>query len=815
MMMDALIGLFLALLTLAALYWAWSPIEELEYRLYDLGSGFREKASTAPIAIVAIDDDSIASMGRWPWPRGHIAGMIDVLTRAEAKVIGVDIIYSENDVNQGLLEVRGIIKALDAETLPTKNKPLNDLYERLRESERRLDNDAILMSAIAESNRVVLPLFFILGRTLGGSGDLQDYQRLSSLDAPSGPVAMMARDIVLPIPEFSKHASALGHINLVPDSDGAIRSEPLLIYHGNRLYPSYSLQLALKYLDYDLKDLRIADQVRIGNLRIPTDENSRLLISFNSHFPYYSFIDVADGKIPPAAFKDKIVIVAQSSVGLASMLKTPIGSNVPSWGIIASTVDNILNQDHISRPHWAFPLEAAVIGLFGLFLAFGIPFLKARISAILSLALLIIWIIAGVYLLMTKGYWIKVMYPTALLIVGYIVMVSTRYFLTEQTKDRMEADSVETNKMLGLTFQGQGMLDLAFDKFMKCPVEDKSVQELLYNLGLDFERKRQFNKAVAVYEHIARVGRFKDIKEKIKRLKQADETVILKSGGRKEATVILDSTDTKPTLGRYTILKELGRGAMGTVFLGKDPRINREVAIKTLRYEDVDEGELADVKNRFFREAEAAGKLSHPNIVTIYDVGEDYDIAYMAMELLDGTDLSKYCRNDSLLPLPEIIRIITAVAHALDYAHHNGVVHRDIKPANIMILKNGEIKVADFGIARVMASSKTQTGVILGTPSYMSPEQIAGQKVDGRSDLFSLGVVFYELLTGVKPFRGDSIATLMFNITTAPPPEIQASASGIPDKCIAIIDRLLAKDVTARYPSGRELADDLTQCLNP
>nr|MBP9651264.1 serine/threonine protein kinase [Syntrophaceae bacterium] len=248
-------------------------------------------------------------------------------------------------------------------------------------------------------------------------------------------------------------------------------------------------------------------------------------------------------------------------------------------------------------------------------------------------------------------------------------------------------------------------------------------------------------------------------------------------------------------------------------FLGKDPRINREVAIKTLRYEEIDAEQIDEVKKRFFREAEAAGKLSHPNIVTIYDVGEDYEIAYMAMELLDGSDLAKYTKKENLLPTPEIVRIVSSVASALDYAHANGIVHRDIKPANIMILTNGEVKVADFGIARVMATSKTQTGVVLGTPSYMSPEQIAGKKVDGRSDLFSLGVVLYELISGEKPFNGDSIATLMYNITTTAPQAIQELSPAIPDAMAGIVEKLLAKDVEARYQTGKALADDLLACL--
>jgi tRNA A-37 threonylcarbamoyl transferase component Bud32 len=380
----------------------------------------------------------------------------------------------------------------------------------------------------------------------------------------------------------------------------------------------------------------------------------------------------------------------------------------------------------------------------------------------------------------------------------------------EKTKERAEADSAETNKILGLSLQGQGLLDMAFEKFLKCPVEDDSIKELLYNLGLDFERKRMFNKAVAVYEHIAQAGFFKDIEDRIDKLTAAGDTLIFgTAGAKKDVTVLLDNTAVNPTLGRYEIIKELGSGSMGKVFLAKDPRINRDVAIKTIRYEEIDAGDRDSVKGRFLREAQAAGKLSHSNIVTIYDVGEDYDIAYIAMELLDGHDLTKYCHKENLLPLPEVIRIVSCVATALNYAHASGVVHRDIKPANIMVLNNREVKVTDFGISRVMDASKTQTGIVLGTPSYMSPEQIAGQKVDGRSDLFSLGVVLYELLSGTKPFIADNLATLMYNITSGTPLSIKEIIPTIPDKVAAIAEKLLAKDPAERYQTGIELMDDL------
>jgi eukaryotic-like serine/threonine-protein kinase len=805
---DFIIGFVLLLLAVAAFSFKWSPIEVLEYKLYDFGVNMRGKTSSAPLAIVAIDDNSIAKMGRWPWPRSYIAEMIDNLKNYEAKVVGVNILYSENDFNQGLWEIQEILKKIDAGSLGG-----GKVREALVQAEKRLDNDSALATSIGESQRVVLPFFFALSSIpVRDEVQVPDYLKSSSV-ALSGPdVFLSAKEIIPPIETFASQALAMGHINVVHDGDRAVRSEPLLVNFGNRLYPSFGLNLALQYLNYSLKDIVVSNDVTIKNIRIPVYEKNKMLISFNKGFPVYSFIDVVDNKVPAQQFKDKIVIIAHNATGIGSTLATPAGPNVPSWVLVANVIDNILGNNHVVRPGWASILELIVLVVFGAFLALVLPRLHAAVSAMVAAGLLVVWLAVSGLFLVSYGYWLKASYPALLLVVGYTVMVSWRYLFTERVKERVEADSIETNKMLGLSFQGQGMLDMAFEKFRKCPVDDPAVKDLLYNLGLDFERKRQLNKAVSVYEHIVQAGDFKDIGDRIMKLKSAGETVIFgPTGGRKDATVLIAGAETKPTLGRYEIMKELGRGAMGTVYLGRDPRINREVAIKTLRYEDFEEDQVAELKKRFFREAEAAGKLSHPNIVTIYDVGEDYEIAYMAMELLDGSDLTKYCQKETLLPFSEVGRVIISVAQALDYAHENGVVHRDIKPANIMVLKNGEIKVADFGIARVMASSRTQTGVIMGTPSYMSPEQIAGQKVDGRSDLFSLGVVFFELLTAEKPFGGESITTLMYNITSAPPSPLRDFAPSAPEFCEAVITKMLAKDKEQRYQRGREVATDLGQ----
>ncbi|MEK7743736.1 MAG: serine/threonine-protein kinase, partial [Elusimicrobiota bacterium] len=224
--------------------------------------------------------------------------------------------------------------------------------------------------------------------------------------------------------------------------------------------------------------------------------------------------------------------------------------------------------------------------------------------------------------------------------------------------------------------------------------------------------------------------------------------------------------------------------------------------------------ETKQIKDRFFREAESAGTLNHPGIVKIYDAGEEQDICFIAMELLDGHDLTKFGTKEGMLDPLTAMDYVARVAEALDFAHGQGIVHRDIKPANIMLLKDGTIRVADFGIARITASSKTATGTVMGTPSYMSPEQIAGRKVDGRSDLFSLGVALFELLTGEKPFKGgEGIGTLLFQIANDPEPEPLAVNPKMPRCASAVVHKALKKQPDERYQKGSEMAADLKACI--
>ncbi len=271
---------------------------------------------------------------------------------------------------------------------------------------------------------------------------------------------------------------------------------------------------------------------------------------------------------------------------------------------------------------------------------------------------------------------------------------------------------------------------------------------------------------------------------------------------------------TPSMLGRYKVLKELGRGAMGVVYLGKDPKIQRFVAIKTMRLDHIDDRDkLTEVKARFFREAESAGRLSHPNIVTIYDAGEQDELGYIAMEVLEGHSLKQWSKQPNLMPVAEAVQTVAIVADALDYAHQQGVVHRDIKPANIMLTKDRVVKVMDFGIAKTASSSKTETDIVLGTPTYMSPEQIAGKKVDGRSDIFSLGVVLFELLTGRPPFTADNLSALLFTIAHQPHPALSSIRKDLPPIFQEVLDRALQKELPQRYRRAAEFAQDLRAYL--
>ncbi|HYH43168.1 MAG TPA: serine/threonine-protein kinase [Burkholderiales bacterium] len=264
-------------------------------------------------------------------------------------------------------------------------------------------------------------------------------------------------------------------------------------------------------------------------------------------------------------------------------------------------------------------------------------------------------------------------------------------------------------------------------------------------------------------------------------------------------------------LGRYEIASEIGKGAMGTVYKAIDPLLERTVAIKIINIA-ADDPEMAEYEARFYQEAKAVGGLNHRNIVTVYDVAKSGDMPYLAMELLDGHELGTVIANGRL-PVAHALDIAAQVADGLAYAHEHGVVHRDIKPANIMVLHDGVVKIADFGIARMRSAERgSESSPVLGSPRYMSPEQVLRKRAESRSDIFSLGVVLYEMLTGAPPFSGADLNAILFQIVNLVPPAPSTMNPEMPEMVDFVVAKALAKTPDERYESARELANDLREC---
>ena len=817
---DWVLGLGLTLLFCLAYLAGFGPTLSLEQKAYDVAVSAGVSPADNRIVILDIDNDSIERIGRWPWPRSVVGDVIGKLSDAGARLIGVDIFYSEKQQVPKSAQTHLQL----AEILRKQGKIAE--ADRIIAEAREMDEDLRLINATRESGIVFMPMFFDAGTPYGRpDAELPDYISRMAIknigEKIEGAEPLNAVKLHYPFPELAIAAAGMGYLNVTKDSDGALRTEPLVVNYFDEYLPSMSLAIAAKDLNLTMSDIRInvGRNIELGHLDIGTNANMFLYPAFygdgmGNNFKHYSFHDLSSGRIPVKLFKDKIVLIGVTATGIGETHITPINTQMSGVEFHAHVIQSILNEEFFTRPAWAIMVELLLLVGIGLYLSLLLLRLSASASALISLLLLITLLGTNFMLLLTSAIWIQTVTASLLLLFGHLILTTKHHFASEDARVKISADSAETNKMLGLSFQSQGMLDMAFDKFRKCPVNE-DILSVLYNLALDFERKRQFNKATAVYEHMADHNpNYKDIQARIERVKNAGETAIFGGTAGNAMSTLLITGGAKPTLGRYEIIKELGKGAMGTVYLGKDPKINREVAIKTMALsQEFEPDELEEVKERFFREAETAGMLNHPNIVTIFDAGDEHDLAYIAMEFLDGSDLAPYTKKEKLFPIGATLKICGKVAEALHYAHSQKVVHRDIKPANIMLLKDKGVKVTDFGIARITASSKTKTGVVLGTPSYMSPEQLSGKHVDGRSDIFSLGVMLYEMLTGVRPFKGDSMATLMFQIANEPHPDIREHRKELPDSIAKLVDSMLTKDPATRVANGNLVVRGIISCL--
>ena len=802
----------------------------LERRFYDFASTSTARQPSSQIAVIAIDDQSIANIGRWPWSRDVHAKLIDQLTAAKAKTIVQTVFFFEPQVDRGLSYIRKmkvlLAPAANADPVIAPNVTDEALAAVIAEAELALDTDSQLVNSVQNATNVILPAFFTLGVPQGKpDAPLPAYALKSALDENNG-FSVAAIKGQQPIESLGSVAAGVGHLNLMQDIDGAVRMEPLLVNYYGKAVPSLALLAAVKSLNLTVADIKlnVGESVQIGKLRVKTDASSLMLPQFykgrdgKPAFAVDSFYDVLTGKIPASKYADKIVVIGATAAGVGTQFAVPGNPALSPAETIAHITSSILSGHFIVQPSWGMWATLGVILLVCAYIIAALPRLSAGTAALTTLLLFIALLGTEFGLLSGSALWLKMVFPASLLLIGHLALTTKRFLMTEAGKLKSDEESAETNRMMGLALQGQGQLDMAFDRFRRVPMSD-ALMGNWYSLALDFERKRQFNKAEAVYELMAAYNKdYKDLKVKLNRAKNLSETVMLGgSGGHPGGTMLLDGGAVeKPMLGRYQIEKELGKGAMGVVYLGRDPKIGRVVAIKTMALGEEFEGaDLVDARERFFREAETAGRLQHQNIVTIFDAGEEHDLAYIAMEFLKGKDLVDACKQGHLLPVPTVLSIVARVAEALAYAHRQNVVHRDIKPANIMYeLESDTVKVTDFGIARITDSSKTRTGLVLGTPSFMSPEQLSGKKVDGRSDLYSLGVMLFQMLTGVLPFRGESMAELMFKIANDEAPDIRIILTELPQSLASLVALALSKRPETRYQDGDQFARDLRAVLS-
>ena len=801
------------------LYSATDFLHSLELRLYDFASTSTSRQQSDRIAIIAIDDQSIANLGRWPWSRDIHAKLIDKLAESKAKTVVYTTFFFEPQVDAGLKYIQKLKEAIAGNIDASSMDP--QVTALIAEAEQVLDTDTTLAASIQKSGNVLLPAFFGMGEQQGRPDKaLPTYATKSVVDEMNG-FSVPANRAQLPIDLLGNAAAGIGHMNPAPDVDGAIRSEMLLVNYFGQAVPSMALLAAEKSLNLSTTDVRlnVGESVQLGKLKVKTDAEAYMRPQYykgrggKPPFVVDSFYDVLSGKVAATKYADKIVIIGATAAGVGTFFSVPGNPSVTPAESMAHVISSILNEHFIVQPTWSTLAMLSAFLLVAAYVIALLPRLSAGMGASITLTIFVVLLGVEFGMLSSAAIWVPLVFPATALVLGHLALTTKRFLMTEAGRVQADAESAETNRMMGLALQGQGQLDMAFDRFRRVPLND-AVMGNLYTLAMDFERKRQFNKAEAVYAHMVAFDKdFKDIKAKLNRAKNLSETVILGGGSSHPGgTTLTDNGGVeKPMLGRYQVEKELGKGAMGVVYLGKDPKIGRVVAIKTMALSQEFAGDdLVDARARFFREAETAGRLQHQNIVTIFDAGEEHDLAYIAMEFLKGRDLVDHCKGDNLLPVPTVLSIVARVAEALAYAHEQSVVHRDIKPANIMYeLTSDTVKVTDFGIARITDSSKTKTGVVLGTPSFMSPEQLAGKKVDGRSDLYSLGVMLFQMLAGVLPFRGDSMAELMFKIANEQAPDIRVIRPELTADLAALVARSLSKRPETRYQDGNFFAADL------
>jgi len=759
------------------------------------------------------------------WDIGQFEPIIDALNNAGAALI---VPFEAPPANTQLPDIEQLAALAELEKRTRKSpneareKVLAKQLTGFREQHRQRE---AIAATVREAGNIVLPV--ITRPTRQALEDAKDEcRRLTVTPTTDKPPWVRETAGTLMLPDFlCNSATNAGYANYWSDTDGVVRHNHLLVRSGQHVYPSLALAVAQADRNNPSLQVESAYKLRFNEHSINTgpgftnliryyasDDDQQVFRSIDAH-------DIASIKDAKALFENNIVLVGDLTGGASGEFRTPFGDTMPMPILLATTLSNLLQMDFVSRPYWLDSAELVILLVIGIVILLSTPKLSMNSAIAVTLLLAAFLLAIEAYVLMAHGIWLQLVTATLFTILG---IASIRALTPRPAANAGPAGAMPDAPVSKLRDEDE--LDLTFSILrQQAPTEETKLS--LYNIAMTHGKVREFAKAERVLLYIDSIDtEYRDVRDKLKTLsgarthksKNTGTTQINAGTSQKVADQTKATKSGNRTLGRYIIEEILGRGAMATVYLGRDPKINRKVAIKTIALaEEFSDDDLESAKSQFIREAESAGRLNHPNIITIYDTGEDGNIAYLAMEYFAGQALNTHTQPDNLLPPEWVIELTARAAEALHYAHGQGVVHRDIKPANLMYdADTDQFKITDFGIARLTDTSRTKTGIILGTPSYMSPEQLTASAVTGSSDLYSLGITMYQLLTGVTPFRSDSIPKLMDKIMNERHAPVSSIREDLPPEIDAVLNKILAKKPEDRFQNGRAMALALRDCCS-
>jgi serine/threonine-protein kinase len=612
----------------------------------------------------------------------------------------------------------------------------------------------------------------VLTRSQAGRIILPHPPELAAEDRLPGWSAALSGPVPVYVPNGHRLAeltARTGFMDFNPDDDGVLRRAGLWQLNGAVMSPSLPLAVAL-----DNEQLPPSRRMSVSDDTVYLSNYEKL-----ARGPVH---EILFGDVASTQLNEATICVDHEPALVGAWAVLPSGQFVTHSEITAALIADLENDRNIIMPGWVSAMHWLAPALLAILAVLFLPERDRRSIGVICIAVVVALLLLEMLLL----YVLRVRLDTGRAALIFIGVGLLSLWLVGNPK-KATKDAFKR----GSDFLAAGRLEPAFAEFRRCTPSD-TLATVMYKLSIAFEEQAKPERAEAVLEWMKRTQGAREAEQK----KKPGVAGVPKR------------------LGRYVIERRIGRGAMGAVYLAKDPRINRAVAVKAIPIErEFEDEELKEARIRFFREAESAGRLTHPNIITVFDAGEDKRLAYIAMEYVPGIPLRDFTDPKRLLAPKRALELAASTAEALDYAHNQGVIHRDIKPANLLYNpKEGSLKISDFGVARITDNNRTKTGIVLGTPMYMSPEQLGAEDLTGHSDLFSLGVTLYELLIGEVPFKAGNIAALMTKITTEDPAPIAGKRAGLSPSIDAVLAKALAKRPDDRFSCGAEMAIALRNC---